>query len=75
MNKNPPLAQHQQNIEIFNLSGGWQATDGPTQNLLTMQPIANIGPKVAQSADHATNSQRRSDSGMLSVYNGNQVNV
>ena len=44
----PMLAQHQQNIEISNLSCGRQATIGPTwQNLLMMQPIANIG-KICQ---------------------------
>ena len=53
LNKNPPLAQRRQNIEIYNLSCGWQATVGLTlvqrwQNLLTnttnSQHWANVGP-------------------------------
>ena len=47
----PTLAQRRQNIEKSNLSRGWQA---------------NVGPTSAKSADLATNSQRRSDGGMLS---------
>ena len=51
LNKNPPLAQHRQNIDISNPSSGWQA---------------DVGPTSAKSADHATNSQRRSNGRMLS---------
>ena len=36
-NKNPPLTQHCQNIEISNLRSGWQALIEPTlAKLLTM---------------------------------------
>ena len=33
---------------------------------LMMRPKANVGPILAKSANHAINSQRRSDGGMLS---------
>ena len=53
--KSAVLAQRRQNIEKSNLSRGWQA---------------NVGPTSAKSADLATNSQRRSDGGMLSGVMG-----
>ena len=57
LNKNLPLSQRRQNIETSYLSSGWQATIG--KNLM-MRLIANVGPTSAKSADHMTNSQRRS---------------
>ena len=71
LNKNPPLAQRRQNIETSNLSSTWLASHcwaNVGKNLMMVRPIDNTGPTLAKSADHATNSQRRSDGGMPSTF-------
>ena len=52
LNKNPPLAQRRQNVELYNQSCGWQSAVGPTsaqrwQTLPTLRPTANVGPTAA----------------------------
>ena len=65
-NVGPTLAQRRQKSDDDATSSQRWANVG--KNLMMMRPVANVGPTSAKSADHPTNSQRRSDGGMLSGY-------